>query len=150
MPDRPARGVNNRPMRAKPAIVAAALGAAGCVAALSSPGYANRTALQMLEQLQQGRWELRPYRGSGAERLCLIDRRRLVQLRHPDRACEQVILEDTPDAITVQYTCRGHGYGRTRIRRESGQLIQFETQGIVDGQPYELAAEGRRVSDCAT
>lgn len=137
-------------MRVTAAIAMTALGAVCGIIAMSVPAYGQRAALQMLQQLQSGRWELRPYEGGGPERLCLNDRRRLVQLRHPDRACEQVILEDTPSAITVQYTCRGHGYGRTRIRRESGQLIQFETQGISDGQPYVFAAEGRRVSDCTT
>ena len=137
-------------MRVRSAIAAIVLGAVCGIVAVSVPAHGQRAELQMLEQLQSGRWELRPYEGGGPERLCLDDRRRLVQLRHPDRACEQVILEDTPSAVTVQYTCRGHGYGRTRIRRESGQLIQFETQGITDGQPYEFAAEGRRVSDCTT
>lgn len=111
---------------------------------------AQRTVLQMLEQLQDGRWELRTRERGGVQRLCVGDRRRLVQLRHPDLACERLIVEDTPNSVTVQYTCRGHGYGRTHIRRETGQLIQVESQGVADGLPFDFTAEGRRIGDCAT
>lgn len=115
----------------------------------SAPVAGQRTVLQMLEQLQDGRWELRLRGAGGVQRLCIGDRRRLVQMRHPDLACERLILEDTPGSVTVQYTCRGHGYGRTHIRRETGRLIQVETQGVVDGLPFDYAAEGRWIGDCA-
>jgi hypothetical protein len=48
----------------------------------------------------------------------------------------------------VQYTCRGRGYGRTHIRRETSRLVQIDTQGIADGRPFAFAAEARRVGDC--
>lgn len=112
---------------------------------------AQRPELRMLGDLAPGRWELR-WRGEPGrvERLCLGDRRRLVQLRHPNLPCDRIILEDGPSSITVQYICRGRGYGRTHIRRENGQLIQLETQGIADGLPFEMVAEGRRVGECAS
>lgn len=112
--------------------------------------FAERPQLQMLGQLQDGRWELRRYDGGAVQRLCVKDRFRLIQLRHPDLKCDRIVLEDAPGSVTVQYTCRGRGYGRTHIRRESGQLIQLETQGIADGLPYEFSAEGRRVGECST
>ena len=49
----------------------------------------------------------------------------------------------------VQYTCRGKGYGRTQIRRESNRLVQIDSQGIADGLPFSFSAEARRVGDCA-
>ena len=105
----------------------------------------------MLNQLESGHWELRD-RGSRApvEQLCLRDGRRLIQLRHPVSQCEQLIVTDTPGDVTVQYTCRGRGYGRTHIRRETGRLVQIESQGIVDGLPFDFTAEGRRVGDCGS
>lgn len=118
------------------------------VAALSGPAAAQRP-LAMLETLESGRWELRE-RGSGAapEQVCLGDPQRLIQLRHPGVACERMTITDTPGEVTVQYTCRGQGYGRTHIRRESGRLIQLDSQGIAHGLPFSFAAEGRRVGAC--
>ncbi|MBU3993587.1 MAG: hypothetical protein KKA12_13730 [Alphaproteobacteria bacterium] len=104
----------------------------------------------MLGKLADGQWELRRRDGAGAQRLCVKDRIRLIQLRHPDLSCDRIVLEDTPTSVTVQYTCRGRGYGRTHIRRESGQLIQLDTQGIADGLPFEFSAEGRRVGECSS
>lgn len=135
-------------MRLRGVMLAAAISAAAFVISNSAAAFGQRTALSMLDVLQQGRWELRIRDGGGVQGLCLADHRRLIQLRHPDQACDRLILEDTANSITVQYTCRGRGYGRTHIRRESAQLIQMETQGIADGVPFEFAAEGRRVGDC--
>jgi hypothetical protein len=60
-----------------------------------------------------------------------------------------VVIEDRPDVVTVQYTCRGRGYGRTTIRRENAQLVQIDTQGIAEGLPFEFSAEARRVGACS-
>ncbi|HQE00855.1 MAG TPA: hypothetical protein PK484_13860 [Novosphingobium sp.] len=104
----------------------------------------------MLDRLDTGRWEMRlrdP--GSPTERLCVPNGRRFIQLRHPQSNCERFIVQDGPNEVTVQYTCRGKGYGRTHIRRETSRLVQIESQGIADGLPFEFSAEARRVGDCA-
>ncbi|PLK27939.1 hypothetical protein C0V78_11385 [Novosphingobium sp. TH158] len=105
----------------------------------------------MLDQLADGRWELR-IRGerNQVERVCLQDGRGLIQLRHPEQACERLVVDDQPNQVTVQYTCRGRGYGRTQIRRENDQLVQLQSQGIAGGLPFDFAAEGRRVGDCTS
>lgn len=128
-----------------PLLLAAALAAI----AMAGPAQGQRPALAMLDGLDHGRWELR-LRGAdgGAEQVCLGDPRRLIQLRHPGLPCEQLIVSDGPGEVTVQYTCRGHGYGRTHIRRESNRLIQIDSQGIANGLPFSFAAEGRRVGEC--
>jgi predicted subunit of tRNA(5-methylaminomethyl-2-thiouridylate) methyltransferase len=59
-----------------------------------------------------------------------------------------LVVEDRADQVTVQYTCRGRGYGRTTIRRETGRLVQIQTQGIAEGLPFDFAAEARRMGDC--
>lgn len=103
----------------------------------------------MLDQLQSGRWELRSREPGGqTERLCLPNGRRLIQLRHPGNDCERFIVQDSANEITVQYTCRGRGYGRTHIRRETNRLVQIESQGIAEGLPFDFTAEARRVGDC--
>ncbi len=128
--------------------------AAGLVAALCAsavPASGQRPALAMLDQLDRGMWELRPRDGRNAvERLCVNSGRRLIQLRHSEPACERFIVDDQPGQVTVQYTCRGRGYGRTHIRRESNRLVQIDSQGIAEGLPFDFTVEARRVGDCAS
>ena len=125
------------------------LGMIGVSAALCAPSLAQRASLAMLDHLERGNWELR-IRGAGGEveTICLDNGRKLIQLRHPAEQCSSVIVDDTKTEVTVQYTCPGRGYGRTHIRRESSQLAQIDSQGIVRGAPFAFAAEARRVGDC--
>lgn len=95
-----------------------------------------------LSVLEQGQWELRPRTGP-PERICVRDPRQFIQLRHPRQTCESIVVEDEPHHVTVQYTCRGKGYGRTHIRPETSRLAQIETQGIVEGLPFYFEAELR-------
>jgi hypothetical protein len=113
------------------------------------PVEAQRRPLGMLDELDFGRWELR-FRSDQdpSERICLHNGRALIQLRHPARTCERIVVEDSADSVTVQYTCHGHGYGRTHIRRETDRLIQLESQGVAEGLPFDFTAEGRRIGDC--
>lgn len=118
--------------------------------ALAAPASGQRQSLAMLDQLESGRWELRmrDTRGS-AEQICLRDGRRLIQLRHPSlSACERLIVSDGPGEVIVQYTCRGRGFGRTQIRRETGRLVQIQSQGVLDGLPFDVVAEGRWIGAC--
>jgi hypothetical protein len=119
-------------------------------AGVAIPAASQGPALAMLDQLESGRWELRSRdTRSPAEQLCVQNGRRLIQLRHPGPNCERMIVADGPSEVTVQYTCRGRGYGRTHIRRETGRLVQIDSQGILDGLPFDVSAEGRRIGDCA-
>ncbi len=126
-----------------------------CAAFFAASGWHHITAqvplrsLQVLAQLDAGNWELRSRESGAVQQLCLGERRNAVQLRHRDLTCNWVVLEDDPASLTVQYTCRGRGYGRTHIRRESAQLIQLETQGIADGVPFDERVEGRRAGECS-
>ncbi|EHJ61171.1 hypothetical protein NSU_1943 [Novosphingobium pentaromativorans US6-1] len=120
----------------------------GASLAVALPAYGERNSLSMLDHLDSGDWELRQRDGAGQSNICLDNGRKLIQLRHQGLNCSTVIVEDTPNEVTVQYTCRGQGYGRTHIRRETDGLIQIDSQGIVDGRPFVYAAEGRRVGNC--
>ena len=113
------------------------------------PANGQRPALTMLDQLDRGKWEVRLRDGSRTVYpLCLDSGRRLIQLRHPQSLCDRVVVDDQANAVTVQYTCRGQGYGRTSIRRENNRLVQIETQGIAEGLPFDFLAEARRTGDC--
>ena len=102
----------------------------------------------MLDQLESGLWEMHGRAASEPHRLCIANGRRLIQLRHPGAECETFVVEDGPAQVVVQYTCQGRGYGRTRVRRETNRLVQIDSQGIVDGLPFNFVVEARRVGNC--
>lgn len=118
------------------------------VTLLISPVVAQAPGLAMLDSLQDGEWELRFRDSATARRICVRDGRELIQIRHTQSGCNRYVVEDGTSEVTVQYTCRGNGYGRTSIRRETNRLVQIESQGIVDGLPFQFTAEGRRVGPC--
>jgi len=64
------------------------------------------------------------------------------------QAGDRFVVRDTPDEVVVQYTCRGNGYGRTSIRRESNGLVQIQSQGIEGGTPFALNVEARHTGSC--
>ncbi len=122
------------------------VGAALC--ALGAPAFGGGPSLAMLDQLARGNWELHQHAGNAPQRLCAASSRSWIQLRHPGALCETFVVEDGPAQVVVQYICKGRGYGRTRVRRETNQLVQIDSQGIVDGLPFEFSAEARRTGDC--
>ena len=115
---------------------------------LVAPVAAQGPALAMLDGLDKGQWELRYRDGSTPRRICVRNGRQFLQLRHQQPGCSRAVVEDGPGNVTVQYTCRGDGYGRTTVRRETSSLVQVESQGIADGLPFQFGAEARRVGSC--
>lgn len=122
--------------------------AAGAVLAAAAPAFGGGPSLAMLDQLEAGRWELRERSGSALQQICVPGGRQLIQLRHPGAQCSSFVITDTPATVVVQYTCSGRGYGRTEIRRETNRLVRIDSQGIVDGFPFDVSAEARRVGAC--
>lgn len=121
------------------------------VAALCAGGalVAQAPAIDLLAKLQRGQWTVTPSDGSPARQICLGDPLQLVKLRHAGIAnCSRYVVEDEPGKVTVQYTCRGNGYGRTSIRRETDSLVQIESQGVASGRPFQFRAEARRTGAC--
>lgn len=119
-----------------------ALGAASAVAAQGD-------TFGILAKLQKGQWSITSRDGSGPDRtICLSDPAQLIQLRHAGSACSRFVVEEGADKVTVQYTCKGGGYGRTSIRQETASLVQIESQGIKGGRPFQFKAEARRTGAC--
>ncbi|MGB3739238.1 MAG: DUF3617 family protein [Pontixanthobacter sp.] len=125
---------------------------AACVAALATLGLwpvaAQAPGLALLDRLTPGQWELRDRSGAPTQRICVKSGRQFIQLRHRGQSCKRIAIENSPNQVTVQFTCRMKGYGRTSIRRESPSLVQIEGQGISNKNHYEFAAEARRISGC--
>lgn len=129
---------------ARSAAIVAGLYAGG----LLSPAVAQAPALAMLSGLDDGQWELRFRDGEPSRRVCVRSGLELIQLQHGDSRCNRFVVEDGASAVTVQYTCRGNGYGRTSVRRESNSLVQIDSQGIAGGLPFQFSAEARRIGPC--
>jgi hypothetical protein len=122
-----------------------ALAVAG--AALAWPATARDPSLAMLGTLEKGLWALHVHDG-GTERLCVRTGREFIQLRHSQTNCGRFVIEDSPDQIDVQYTCPAAGYGRTSVRRESRGLVQVQSRGIANGNPFAVVAEARHEGAC--
>lgn len=119
--------------------------------ALTAPAMGAGPSLAMLERIEAGQWEVR-FREAGAppQRMCMSSGQALIQLRHPGTPCERFVVEDGSSEVVVQYTCRGRGYGRTHIRRETARLVQIDSRGIANGLPFEFSAEARRTGNCSS
>lgn len=115
---------------------------------LSAPVLAQGEELAMLGTLTKGEWTIKQ-RGGGADRkICVRSGSELIQIVHREGGCSQYVVEDGASRVTVQYTCPGNGYARTSVRKETGTLVQLESQGIHNGMPFEITAEGRRTGTC--
>lgn len=118
---------------------------------LAKPAGAEQPNLAMLDQLESGSWEVRMHGNAAVPRsMCVNSGRAFIQLRHPGQTCSTVVIDDKAQDVTVQYTCKGQGYGRTHVRRETNRLVQIDSQGIVNGVPFSFAAEARRVAKCGS
>ncbi len=121
---------------------------AGAALWFAAPGLAQGNGLAMLSTLTKGEWTIKQRGGVPDRKICVRTGAELIQLKHREAGCNQFVVEDGAARVTVQYTCPGNGYGRTSIRRETGSLVQLESQGIHDGTPFQFIAEARRTGTC--
>lgn len=120
--------------------------AGGLIAAHSAQARIGDFA--MLRQLEPGLWMVRYRNGAGAPRVCVRSGLELLSIKPITGPCQRSTVEDQADRVVVQNSCQKHGYTRTSIRRESNSLVQIESQGFVEGVPFTLSAEARRVGAC--
>ncbi|HEV7234212.1 MAG TPA: hypothetical protein VGN36_08190 [Sphingorhabdus sp.] len=130
-----------------------ALGGLFCVAVSSGAGaFAQGGDLSLLESLERGMWQLRAVGGGPSTapvgQLCLGDPSRLTQIQHGTAECDHYVVRSNPNAVTVSYSCKGQGQGLTTIRKESGKLIQIQSQGIRNNSPFSFSVEGRKTGTC--
>lgn len=128
------------------AAIALALTASAIIAAPLAAATATTT---IFGQLRLGVWEIRERGEDRARRVCVRTESDLVQLRHRGQTCRHILIEEKGASATVQYSCNGAGYGRTKIRRETADLVQLRSDGIDRGAPFSVEAEARRVGNCS-
>lgn len=115
---------------------------------LLAPAGAQAPAIPLLASLDKGAWEIRFRDAAPARRICVRTGREFIQLRHPGQDCGRYAIEEGTNAVTVQYSCKGDGYGRTSVRKETLALVQLESQGIAGGRPFQFEAEARHIGPC--
>ncbi len=129
-----------------------ALSAVVFAAGIAAPGWtqsAQAPALQALTTLQTGQWELKLRDGGKQTRtLCINDMRELLQLQHSGAACTRFVITNQAKLAIVNYSCPKAGHGRTSVKVETPRLVQVESQGIENNEPFSFALEGRRIGAC--
>ena len=120
--------------------------AAGCL--FATAGAAQSPSIALLDGLEKGAWEIRYRDSTPPRRICVRSGFELVQLRHAGTACSKYAVEQGTGDVTVQYSCKPNGFGRTKVRRETRALVQLDGNGVEGGLPYQFAAEARRVGSC--
>jgi hypothetical protein len=101
-----------------------------------------------LNQIEPGQWQLRARDASLQRSVCVGDPRSLLQVRHGSAVCSRFVIANDARATTIHYTCPGAGHGQTTLRVETPRLIQIESQGIAEREPFSIRLEGRRVGAC--
>jgi hypothetical protein len=114
--------------------------------------YAQDSSLSIIESIERGMWQFRLLGGSAATspvgQLCVGDVSRLAQLQHGITDCDHYVVRTTSNSVTVSYSCKGQGQGLTTIRKESGKLIQIQSQGIRNNAPFSFSVEARKTGSC--
>ncbi len=125
------------------AVLFASAGAVAVTAGADAP---------LLDSLERGMWQLRAVPGGSpnipVSKICLSSPARLIQMQHGNASCEQYVVRSTPNSVTVSYSCKGQGQGLTTVRKESGKLLQIQTQGIRNNAPFSFAIEARYSGAC--
>ena len=101
----------------------------------------------VLDAIEPGKWELRGA-GTNPVTLCIGDMQALLQVRHNGLACSWYVVANEARLFTVSYRCPRAGYGLTTVKLETPRLVQVETQGIANNQPFALTLEGRKIGEC--
>lgn len=107
-------------------------------AGLALAGAAPAAPLAIEQAIERGGWAL-VARGAAErmpERLCVADTTALLRPQHRTVACTHLVIDDTPRAATIHYSCPTGGHGRTTLRVESRARVVVETQGIAGGLPF--------------
>jgi hypothetical protein len=118
----------------------------------AASGVAQDDSASLLQTLERGLWQLRAV-GSGsspavANQLCVGDPKLLAQIQHGMTNCSHLVVKSTANSVTISYSCKSAGQGLTTIRKESGRLIQIQSQGIRNNSPFSFAVEARRSGIC--
>jgi hypothetical protein len=120
------------------------------IALLVVPAHAAAPTLAALSKLEKGRWQVRELdNATPATSLCIGDPAVLLRFEHRSfPACASEVLDSAPAAGTIQYSCKGRGFGHSHLRVETPRTVRVDTQGFSNGRPFSYRLEARRTGAC--
>ncbi|MEM1133433.1 MAG: hypothetical protein AAGH53_10875 [Pseudomonadota bacterium] len=106
-------------------------------------------AMPWLSSLKLGMWEIRDRaNGEKVDRVCVRDRKQLLQLRHRGPLCKREVLREKGDEGYIYYQCGNKGHGYTSLKMENSGLAQINSQGLFNNAPFQFSVEARHVGSC--
>jgi hypothetical protein len=132
---------NRNMMRASLAGIALVLGG-GLATAAANP------ALVALARVERGQWQLKEIGTNPETRtLCIRDPRVLIHYGHDVAQCQHTVTVNDANATAVHYTCQG-SHGQTTVKVATPRSFNLDTQGIINGAPFEDSFEARYIGAC--
>lgn len=129
----------------------ARLGVAGLmlVSGLAVAAPAGGPALAAVARIEPGQWQLKALGSDAAPRtVCIGDAESIIQYGHANAQCQRFVIANDVNVATVHYTCPGIGHGQTSVKVATPRNFNLETQGIVNGAPFDEQYEARRLGAC--
>ena len=128
---------------ARLAVAGSLLGAGLAAAPAAAP------TLAAVARIEPGQWQLRPLDGDAPPRaLCIADATMLIQYGHADVRCQHFVIANDANLATVHYTCTGTGHGQTSVKVATPRSFNLDTQGVLNGAPFDEHYEARRLGVC--
>ncbi|RYD25684.1 MAG: hypothetical protein EOP89_08690 [Lysobacteraceae bacterium] len=126
----------------------AALGAVGLTLGGGFAIAAALPSLTALSRVERGQWELKAIDSNAPTRsLCITDPRVLIHYGHDVGQCQHSVIANDTNTTTLHYACRG-SHGQTTVKVATPRSFNLETQGIINGAPFEDEYEARRIGSC--
>ena len=116
---------------------------------LATAAPAGGPTLAAVARIEPGQWQLKTAGSSATpSTLCIADADMLIQYGHASLQCQRFIIANEASLATVHYTCPGTGHGQTSVKVTTARNFSLETQGIINGAPFEESYEARRIGAC--
>jgi hypothetical protein len=111
-------------------------------AAAAGPG------LRALSRVERGQWQLKEIGVNPEPRtICVRDPRTLVHYGHDVAQCQHTVTVNDINTTTVHYACQG-SHGQTTVKVATPRSFNLDTQGIINGAPFEDSFEARYLGAC--
>jgi hypothetical protein len=116
---------------------------------LATVAPAGAPTLAAVARIEPGQWQLKALGSSATPNtVCIGDADMLIQYGHSNAQCQRFIIANEANVATVHYTCPGTGHGQTSVKVLTPRNFSLETQGIINGAPFEEQYEARRIGAC--
>jgi hypothetical protein len=125
----------------------ASIGLAGCALLLVAAAGQPRA----LEAAVPGVWEISGIPGLRADaRRCVQSAAALAVVEHRGQACASSLVSEQGTSAVIHYSCKGGGFGQSKLTLITPRSLRIETQGISRGAPFNYTVQARRSGNCRT